>query len=1561
MSFGDLALDVGRKKGSADRPESVVDVITFIESPWGLNMRLFPVQRVILKAHYGMDLDDNPHGFDLEKPIPQDHPLYSEMIDLDPIPAVNAIEIRELEDIPKGAEIRLTSPEGKVYQIVEGRHWHNKGDEQQVLESIEQAINKVAGDDFEADALFVMNQVEIRSKAFSSYGNDALLELTNCPGFMVAFPPLEIYQYEYQTFAHKFYGGEGGFYKYRVPIRDWKGQNPRVFTEAGYLKFLYDDGRCNIREVIPGQQRREMVLSIGRRSGKCVAGDTLIFTDQGVLPIQELGDPDGPEIQPLNIGVAQEGPGARARSSHFYNGGVRDTFRVVTRCGFKIEGTGNHRVRVMGSEGTIRWAYLDEIGEGDHVCIHRGADLWSEGPVDLTPYHNTEGRKEVAFPDVLTPDWGYLLGILVGDGCWTLPNRVEVTVGDAEYRELVVSVFDRLLGDTKYKPDLRREATGQVQSNSIAWRKFLHDLGWTLGCGSQEKRVPWAIMRSPRKVVTSFLRGLFDADGGVENSGKVVSFCSASEQLAREVQLLLLNLGVVARVRSRWDAKYQRDYYILTVRGLRSRQVFADQVGFTLTRKMEPLRTSLESASREGGDVESIPHLRPWASKLLQTVPRNKPGQGWGRSYLRAVLGNTVKPSASDEMTGHRLAEALRVAQELGAGTAEVEHLQGILEADYFYDPVVSVEESEARVYDLTVPEGHMFVANGMTNHNTLITSCIVAYETYCLLKKGNPQKFYGSSQSNVIQLISIATDKDQAGLLYQEASGHFRGCFAPETRILTGEGTKAIGDLVGQEPEILTRNGTWKKAPIHSFGVQRLYAVRLRRQGVEKTIYATKEHRWFAQDHRKAYRGQGYREFTTEELRPGKHRLQSTFGRSYKNRIHASPFGVAHGFAFGDGSTTAGKRNATLANLYGEKDKALLPYFSMCPQRAGDVREGRVSSVEVGALPNLFRKLPDLQENKAYLLGWLQGYFAADGCVSKGQVSFSSAVRENLEFVRDVCTLLGIGTYGIRTEDRVVFGKPARLFRIRLMRQGLDESFFLIPAHREAFLAAGGSDVCRDDTRWKVVSVEPTDRVEEVFCASVPENRDFVLEDNIATGNCDYFAPYMANSTQSFANFQTPFDIDKYGAYTENPKAKYSVKVTFRSCVAKGLRGGANIVVALDEVAHFGDAGQSSAEEVYQAVEPSTRTFSPKDPNNPTRPVSANEGRIIMISSPLGKQGLFYKSFLLGFKNNSAARNMLCIQAPTWEVNPTVPSGTFEASYFKDPRVFATEFGAEFTDRTRGWINEAKDLLACVDPNLKPKKRGPIRAPHFMGLDVALVGDYSAVAIGHLDEQGNVILDYVERIRAGEGKYENQERLEFDDVADWVEDLSKRFYIARGMFDQWAGIPMEQALVKKGLKQMESVHHTRQLTSQMFQNFKDMMYDKRLVLYNWPPPEKEGQMYCDYIEELLGLQEEIVSKYITLVEAPKGGDRHDDFADAIVRMVWLATTHAGKVKTFGKNVKTVSTGKVGKSFGLSPEALQARQRAKLGGSHESRQVKKRRGGGGGGVGGSPIRNMWGR
>jgi hypothetical protein len=272
---------------------------------------------------------------------------------------------------------------------------------------------------------------------------------------------------------------------------------------------------------------------------------------------------------------------------------------------------------------------------------------------------------------------------------------------------------------------------------------------------------------------------------------------------------------------------------------------------------------------------------------------------------------------------------------------------------------------------------------------------------------------------------------------------------------------------------------------------------------------------------------------------------------------------------------------------------------------------------------------------------------------------------------------------------------------------------------------------------------------------------------------------------------------------------------------------------------------------------------------------------------------------FSLGMRGGAAAENMLCIQAPTWEVNPTVPASEFEKHYMKDPAVFFTEYGGEFTDRTRGWIEKEEDLINCIDPTLRPKTSGASRVAHFLGLDLGLVGDGTAIAIGHLDTSGKIILDLVDQIKAGEGRYRDMERLDFDAVADWILELSKRFYITEGIFDQWAGIPLEQALAKRGLKQFKATQMTKIVNSEIYNNFKNMMWDNRLVLYDFP--KENNDSHCSYIQELLELQAEQHTKYIISVEAPKVEGKHDDRSDALARMIWIASQKISNQAYFAK------------------------------------------------------------
>jgi len=314
--------------------------------------------------------------------------------------------------------------------------------------------------------------------------------------------------------------------------------------------------------------------------------------------------------------------------------------------------------------------------------------------------------------------------------------------------------------------------------------------------------------------------------------------------------------------------------------------------------------------------------------------------------------------------------------------------------------------------------------------------------------------------------------------------------CLAGETRVLTWEGVKPIRELAGRTHRILGKHADWIEAPFRSFGVQPLMRLTVTRNGISKQIYATAEHRWFVRSGRKQTSG---REVITKDLRPG-HRLVSKFPRTRVKQTTPSPFGIAHGLTFGDGARSG---TGSVAQLDAVKDVELLKWFpvSMVTQH------GR--QMLVHHLPRFFKELPPLDESVPYLYGWLAGYFAADGCISTtGTVMLNSANRDELEYVRSVCTRLGIGTFGVTEQIRAGFeGRaPSSLFSIILVDSDLTEEFFLLDKHRLRFNSASKA---YERKCWIVREVAQTERVEEVFCAEVDLGHAFVLEDNILTGNC--------------------------------------------------------------------------------------------------------------------------------------------------------------------------------------------------------------------------------------------------------------------------------------------------------------------------------------------------------------------------------------------------------------------------------------------------------------------------
>src|SRR5690606_29901176 len=158
------------------------------------------------------------------------------------------------------------------------------------------------------------------------------------------------------------------------------------------------------------------------------------------------------------------------------------------------------------------------------------------------------------------------------------------------------------------------------------------------------------------------------------------------------------------------------------------------------------------------------------------------------------------------------------------------------------------------------------------------------------------------------------------------------------------------------------------------------------------------------------------------------------------------------------------------------------------------------------------------------------------------------------------------------------------------------------------------------------------------------------------------------------------------------------------------------------------------------------------------------------------------------------------------------------------------------------------------------------------------LAGDGTCIVITHVNNEGKIVLDYHETWQAkknwrdlnphlGESfptdyarTLKDVERLDFDEISKWIRVIAKRFHIKAVLFDRWNGIPLEQSLHKAGLKQFSCEHFTRDQTSKIYQAVKSMMYDRKLVLYDFPIPDRVassggGTAHSPHIAELLSLR----------------------------------------------------------------------------------------------------------
>ena len=432
----------------------------------------------------------------------------------------------------------------------------------------------------------------------------------------------------------------------------------------------------------------------------CLVGGSLVTTSNGLVRLRSLGDPDGAQWQDVSFDV-QTDEGQR-EATKFYVNGLEQVVDVTTRRGYQIQGTTQHRIKVVDESGAWVWRRFADLRPGDRVPMALGGLIGAPLEVALPPLSDKmawAGEHHVRVPSEMSAELAELVGYFMGDG--SLHSRGLRLCVDAHDLDVVAHL--EWLGKELFG------ITAAVASRGGYVEVAFHSVrlvDWWVACGFAKRspseghtgkgytpHVPDAVLHSnDPECYRAFVRGLFEADGTVTAGHP--SWTTTSVGFAGEVQTLLLALGFVT-TRSQGVSGRGSKLQIVRLLNRATNHRWLNEVGFISHRKWLKVDTS------DAVQAARYDHL-PVSRELIDRVaPQN--------DRDRKVALMEFRRSASITR---------RLAQELfqRSGDGELGHLLG-----FFFDEIqTAVLGGEEFTYDLSVPSNVTYVANGFVSHNTI-------------------------------------------------------------------------------------------------------------------------------------------------------------------------------------------------------------------------------------------------------------------------------------------------------------------------------------------------------------------------------------------------------------------------------------------------------------------------------------------------------------------------------------------------------------------------------------------------------------------------------------------------------------------------------------------------------------------------------------------------------------------------------------------------------------------------------------------------------------------------
>ncbi|MBP8973067.1 MAG: DNA polymerase III subunit alpha [Anaerolineae bacterium] len=403
--------------------------------------------------------------------------------------------------------------------------------------------------------------------------------------------------------------------------------------------------------------------------------------------------------------------------------GVKPVYRLTTQLGRQITATANHPFYTF--EG---WRLLGELSAGDTIAVPRRIPV--------------EGREEWPVHQVV------VLGHLIAEGNLCHPHGVYFYSQDEEQLRDYVTHLEQF-ANTEASVSTHK-STYSVYSRRIDRQQptevvtWLRQLGvW--GKAASEKALPLEAFQLTNDQIALLIARMWEGDGHLNEKGRSLYYATASERLARQLQHLMLRLGIVTRLRQvKFPYKDGRIGYQLFVTGYENMAAFSETIG---SHFVSEKRKALLARLLKRGEAMSIgtKDIVPLGVKARVRSLKDASGLTWGE--VCAASGVAVRefsPTSSATKSGFTRTTVSRLAEYFNA-----DDLRTLAASDVYWDKVAAIEYAgEAQTYDLTVPDTHNFVANDILVHNSHAADYAVLTCQTAFLKCHYPHEYMAALMS---------------------------------------------------------------------------------------------------------------------------------------------------------------------------------------------------------------------------------------------------------------------------------------------------------------------------------------------------------------------------------------------------------------------------------------------------------------------------------------------------------------------------------------------------------------------------------------------------------------------------------------------------------------------------------------------------------------------------------------------------------------------------------------------------------------------------------------------